>query len=58
VLLPVKSNDSTIALIYGDWTHPQHVRKISPPEMSALNGLTKELSRFFLGADWKEVELI
>lgn len=58
VLLPVKSNDSTIALIYGDWTHPQHVRKISPPEMSALNGLTKELSRFFLGANWKEVELI
>jgi HD-like signal output (HDOD) protein len=58
VLLPVKSNDSTVALIYGDWTSPQHVRKISAPEMSALNELTKELSRFFLSANWKEVELI
>jgi len=58
VLLPVKSNDSTVALIYGDWTSPQHVRKISAAEMSALNELTKELSRFFLSANWKEVELI
>ncbi|SAL36447.1 histidine kinase [Caballeronia peredens] len=58
VLLPVKSNDSTVALVYGDWTHPQHVRKISPPEMSALNELTKELARFFSSANWKEVELI
>ncbi|SAK40902.1 HDOD domain-containing protein [Caballeronia ptereochthonis] len=58
VLLPVKSSDSTVALVYGDWTHPQHVRKISPPEMSALNELTKELSRFFSSANWKEVELI
>jgi hypothetical protein len=58
VLLPVKSNDTTVALIYGDWTSPQHVRKILPPEMSALNELTKELSRFFLSANWKEVELI
>ena len=58
VLLPVKSNDTTVALVYGDWTLPQHVRKISPPEMSALNELTKELSRFFLSANWKEVELI
>ncbi|BAO86913.1 HDOD domain-containing protein [Caballeronia cordobensis] len=58
VLLPVKSGDSTVALIYGDWTLPQHVRKISPPEMSALNELTKELSRFFYSANWKEVELI
>ncbi|BAN23619.1 HDOD domain-containing protein [Caballeronia insecticola] len=58
VLLPVKSNDSTVALVYGDWTHPQHVRKISAPEMSALNELTKELARFFSSANWKEVELI
>ncbi|SAK71511.1 histidine kinase [Caballeronia temeraria] len=58
VLLPVKSNDTTVALIYGDWTSPQHVRKISPLEMSALNELTKELSRFFFSANWKEVELI
>ncbi|KND55602.1 putative signal transduction protein [Candidatus Paraburkholderia kirkii] len=58
VFLPVKSNDSTVALVYGDWTHPQHVRKISPPEMSALNELTKELSFFFQRELWKEVELI
>lgn len=58
VLLPVKSDASTVALVYGDWTHPQHVRKIAPSEMSALNELTRELSRFFSSANWKEVELI
>jgi HD-like signal output (HDOD) protein len=58
VLLPVKANDSTVALVYGDWTLPQNVRKITPPEMSALNELMRELSRFFSNADWKEVELI
>ncbi|MDR5854910.1 HDOD domain-containing protein [Caballeronia sp. LZ062] len=58
VLLPVKSNDSTVALVYGDWTVGSHVHKISPQEMSALNELTRELSRFFSSANWKEVELI
>jgi len=58
VLLPVKANDATVALVYGDWTHAQHVRKITAPEMGALNELTRELSRFFSSADWKEVELI
>jgi hypothetical protein len=58
VLLPVKTNDSTIALVYGDWTDPQNVRKISAAEMSSLNDLTRELGRFFTGANWKEVELI
>ncbi|SAK74022.1 putative signal transduction protein [Caballeronia arationis] len=58
VLLPVKANDSTVALVYGDWTLSPQVRKITPPEMSALNELTRELSRFFSSADWKEVELL
>jgi HD-like signal output (HDOD) protein len=58
VLLPVKSNDVTVALIYGDWTLPQHVRKISAAEMSKLNEMTRELGRFFMNANWKEVELI
>ena len=58
MLLPVKANDSTVALIYGDWTFAQHVRKISPPEMSALNELTTGAQPFFPSANWKEVELI
>jgi HD-like signal output (HDOD) protein len=58
VVLPVKSHDATVALIYGDWTMAQHVRKISAPEMGSLNELTRELSRFFFNADWKQVELI
>jgi HD-like signal output (HDOD) protein len=58
VLLPVKCNDATVALVYGDWTDPQNVRKISPPEMSSLNEMTRELGRFFAVANWKEVELI
>ncbi|SAL45339.1 HDOD domain-containing protein [Caballeronia telluris] len=58
VLLPVKANDSTVALVYGDWTLSPQVRKITPPEMGALNELTRELSRFFSNADWKEVELL
>jgi HD-like signal output (HDOD) protein len=58
VLLPVKANDSTVALVYGDWTLAPQVRKITAPEMSALNELTRELGRFFANADWKEVELL
>jgi HD-like signal output (HDOD) protein len=58
VLLPVKAKDSTVALVYGDWTLQPQVRKITPPEMSVLNELTRELSRFFSNADWKEVELL
>ena len=53
-----ESEASTVALLYGDWTLAQHVRKITQPEMSAFNELTRELSRFFANADWKEVELI
>jgi HD-like signal output (HDOD) protein len=58
VLLPVKANGTTVALVYGDWTIPQHVRKITPPEMASLNELMRELSRFFANADWKELELL
>jgi hypothetical protein len=58
VLLPVKANGSTVAMLYGDWTQAQHVRKITQPEMAALNELMRELSRFFSNADWKEVELL
>ena len=58
VLLPVKANGSTVAMLYGDWTQAQNVRKITQPEMAALNELMRELSRFFSNADWKEVELL
>jgi hypothetical protein len=58
VLLPVKANGSTVAMLYGDWTQAQHVRKITQPEMASLNELMRELSRFFTNADWKEMELI
>jgi hypothetical protein len=58
VLLPVKANGSTVAMLYGDWTQTEHVRKITQPEMAALNELMRELSRFFSNADWKEVELL
>ncbi len=58
VLLPVKANGATVAMLYGDWTQAQHVRKITAPEMSALNELMRELSRFFSNAGWKEVELL
>lgn len=58
VLLPVKANGVTVAMLYGDWSNPAHVRKITPPEMTKLNELMRELSRFFANADWKEVELI
>ncbi len=58
VLLPVKANGTTVAMLYGDWTNPKHVRKITPTEMASLNELMRELSRFFADADWKEVEMI
>lgn len=58
LLLPVKANGITVAMLYGDWINPKHVRKITPPEMAALNELMRELSRFFSDADWKEVEMI
>ncbi|MGF6596817.1 HD-like signal output (HDOD) protein [Paraburkholderia sp. GAS448] len=59
VLLPVAlENQSTVALIYGDWTHEQEPRKISQGEMGALNELARELGRFFAHAPAREMELL
>jgi HD-like signal output (HDOD) protein len=59
VLLPVAlENQSTIALLYGDWTHAQEPRKISQGEMGALNELARELGRFFAHAPAHEMEML
>ena len=47
VLLPVRADGSTVALLYGDWAGAQPARKITQQEMSVLNELARELSRFF-----------
>ncbi|MFT0174761.1 HDOD domain-containing protein [Paraburkholderia mimosarum] len=49
VLLPVTgANQSTVALLYGDWSDAQQRRKFSCDEMVALNELARELGRSFL----------
>ncbi|SIT47302.1 putative signal transduction protein [Paraburkholderia piptadeniae] len=58
VLLPVKAKDTTVALLYGDWTQTQPLHKITQPEMAILNELTRELSRFFSGANLEAVEML
>lgn len=58
VLLPVVANQSTVALIFGDWSQAQAPRKISQKEMSALNDLARELGRFFAHAPTREVETL
>ncbi len=58
VLLPVIAHQTTVALLYGDWSHAQEPRKISPREMSALNELARELGRFFAHASACEVETL
>lgn len=58
VLLPVIVHQSTVALVYGDWSHGQPPRKISQTEMSALNELARELGRFFAHAPAREVETL
>ncbi len=58
VLLPVAANQSTVALVYGDWLYAQGSRKISQTEMSALNELARELGRFFMRAPTREVETL
>jgi HD-like signal output (HDOD) protein len=58
VLLPVVAHQSTVALIYGDWSQAQAPRKISQAEMSALNELARELGRFFAHAPTREVETL
>lgn len=48
VLLPVGApGESPVALMYGDWLVSQEPRRISQKEMSALNDLAQQLSRFF-----------
>ncbi|WP_176046885.1 HDOD domain-containing protein [Burkholderia sp. BCC1644] len=47
VLLPVRVDATTVALLYGDWAGAQPARKISQQEMSILNELARELGRFF-----------
>lgn len=58
VLLPVKTESGAVALLYGDWDHPEMVRKILPHEMSALNELSRELGRFFKHASINAMELL
>jgi HD-like signal output (HDOD) protein len=58
VLLPVVVNQSTVALLYGDWSLSQEARKISQTQMSALNELARELGRFFAHAPARELETL
>jgi HD-like signal output (HDOD) protein len=58
VLLPVIANQSTAALVYGEWSHAQAPRKISQTEMGALNELARELGRFFMHAPSHELETL
>ncbi|WP_460901410.1 HDOD domain-containing protein [Paraburkholderia jirisanensis] len=59
VLLPVMlDNQSTVALLYGDWTHSDQPRRISQQEMAALNELSRELRRFFAHTPVTELELL
>ncbi|PCE26958.1 histidine kinase [Paraburkholderia acidicola] len=51
VLLPIAAeNQSTVALLYGDWSLTHEPRRISQREMAALNSLARELGRFFAHA--------
>ncbi|MBP0588644.1 HDOD domain-containing protein [Paraburkholderia sp. LEh10] len=58
VLLPVKAKDTTVALMYGDWTRPEAVHKITQSEMAVLNELTRELSRFFSRANLEAADML
>lgn len=58
VLLPVIAHQSTVALLYGDWSLAQEQRKISQTQMSALNELARELGRFFAHAPARELETL
>jgi HD-like signal output (HDOD) protein len=59
VLLPVTGeNQSTVALLYGDWTQADDPRRISQGEMGALNELARELGRFFSQAPMREMEML
>jgi hypothetical protein len=59
VLLPViGENQSTVALLYGDWSQADEPRRISQGEMAALNELARELGRFFSHAPMQEMEML
>jgi HD-like signal output (HDOD) protein len=58
VLLPVVAHQSTVALLYGDWSLAQEPRKVSQAQMSALNELARELGRFFAHAPSRELETL
>ncbi len=58
VLLPVIAHQSTVALLYGDWSLAQEQRKVSQTQMSALNELARELGRFFAHAPARELETL
>lgn len=58
VLLPVTVHQSTVALLYGDWSLSQETRKVSQTQMSALNELARELGRFFAHAPARELETL
>jgi HD-like signal output (HDOD) protein len=58
VLLPVTAHQSTVALLYGDWSLSQETRKVSQTQMSALNELARELGRFFAHAPARELETL
>lgn len=58
VLLPVIAHQSTVALLYGDWSLAQKPRKISQTQMGALNELARELGRFFAHAPATAVETL
>jgi hypothetical protein len=59
VLLPVMGeNQTTVALLYGDWCQADEARRISQGEMAALNELARELGRFFSHAPMQELEML
>ncbi|WP_206952734.1 HDOD domain-containing protein [Trinickia acidisoli] len=58
VLLPVIAHQSTVAVLYGDWSLSQEPRKISQTQMGALNELARELGRFFAHAPARELETL
>ncbi|WP_116136572.1 HDOD domain-containing protein [Trinickia diaoshuihuensis] len=58
VLLPVTAHQSTVALLYGDWSLSEEPRKVSQTQMSALNELARELGRFFAHAPARELETL
>ncbi|GAB7535264.1 HDOD domain-containing protein [Burkholderia sp. 22PA0099] len=47
VLLPVRSGEHCVALLYGDWSGSQQTQRIAHREMAVLNSMGAELARFF-----------